>query len=168
MRSTLSCSAFFSLSNETLLKKIGCKIAEKQAKYDLSDFSENWKQSFFWKSHISVKNDLFDLKIWLQRFLNMGYRMDIVKFKSKIFHVTWILDGLMDPLLNLWKNFFCSFILSWTIEIVFVLFQNRSNDSDSKSMYTISFQRKSYWNKWRSIVNENTIDIFKKQFQYIQ
>jgi hypothetical protein len=42
----------------------------------------------FWKSHISVKNDLFDLKIWLQRFLNMGYRMDIVKFKFEIFHVT--------------------------------------------------------------------------------
>ena len=29
----------------------------------------------------------------------MGYRIDIVKFKSKNFHVTRILDGLMDSLL---------------------------------------------------------------------
>jgi len=29
----------------------------------------------------------------------MGYRMDIVKFKSKIFHVTRILDELVDRLL---------------------------------------------------------------------
>ena len=29
----------------------------------------------------------------------MGYRMDIVKFKSKIFHVTRILDGLVVSLL---------------------------------------------------------------------
>ena len=31
----------------------------------------------------------------------MGYRMDIVKLESKIFHATRILDGLMDSLLKL-------------------------------------------------------------------
>jgi hypothetical protein len=41
MKSTPSCSVFFSLSNETLLKKIACKMAKKQAKYDLPDFLEN-------------------------------------------------------------------------------------------------------------------------------
>ena len=30
----------------------------------------------------------------------MGYRMDIVKLKSKNFHATPILDGLVDPLLS--------------------------------------------------------------------
>ncbi len=98
MKSTPSYFVFFALSNETLLTKIDHKMAEKEAKCDLPDFLENWNLTIFWKSHISLKNGLFDLKIWLQRFLNMGYRMDIVKFKFEIFHVTWILDGLVDPL----------------------------------------------------------------------
>jgi hypothetical protein len=97
MKSISSCSVLFSLSNETLLKIIGCKIAEKQRKYDLPSFLENWKQPSFWKSHISVKNDLFDLKIWLQGFLNMGYRMDIVRIKSKIFHVTLLWQNARSP-----------------------------------------------------------------------
>jgi hypothetical protein len=61
-------------------KKIDRKMADKKAKYDLPDFLENWKMLFFWKSHISVKFFLFSLKIWLRRFLNMDYRIGIVRF----------------------------------------------------------------------------------------
>jgi hypothetical protein len=64
-----------------LLKKLDRKMAEKRAKYDLADFVENWKKLLFWKSHISVKVFVFCIKIWLQRFFNMGYRMDILRFK---------------------------------------------------------------------------------------
>jgi hypothetical protein len=41
MKSIPSCSVFLSLSNETLLKKLDRKMAEKRAKYDLADFVEN-------------------------------------------------------------------------------------------------------------------------------
>jgi hypothetical protein len=41
MKSTPFCSVFFALSNETLLKKIDRKMAEKEAKYDLPEFLEN-------------------------------------------------------------------------------------------------------------------------------
>jgi hypothetical protein len=41
MKSTPSCSVFFALSNETLLKKLERKMVEKEAKYDLPDFLEN-------------------------------------------------------------------------------------------------------------------------------
>jgi hypothetical protein len=56
-------------------------MSEKEAKYDLPDF--------FIKSHISVKNDLLGLKIWLQTFLDMGYRMDIVRLRISIEHSLW-------------------------------------------------------------------------------
>jgi hypothetical protein len=35
-----------------------------------------------------MRNDLFGLKVWLQRFLDMRYRIDIVKLKLKFLHVT--------------------------------------------------------------------------------
>jgi len=38
-----SCSVFFSLLNETLIKKFDRKIDEKEAKYYLPGFLENWK-----------------------------------------------------------------------------------------------------------------------------
>jgi len=79
-------------------------MAEKKAKYDLPDFLENRKRTFFWKSHISVKLFLFDLKIWLQWSLNKGYRIDIVGFKYDFFYVTRILYEMVNPLLRPPKN----------------------------------------------------------------
>ena len=60
--------------------------------------------TFSWKAHISVKLFLFDLKIWLQRSLNKGYRIDIVRFKYEFFSVTRILYELVNPLLRPPKN----------------------------------------------------------------
>jgi hypothetical protein len=59
-------------------------MAEKEAKYDLPDFFRKLKIALFRKSHISVKNYLFDLKFWLQKFLGMGYRIDIVRYEFEI------------------------------------------------------------------------------------
>ena len=70
----------------------------------MPDFLENRKRTFFWKSYISVKLFLFDLKIWLQWSLNKAYRIDIVRFKYDFFHVTRRLDELVNPLLRLRQN----------------------------------------------------------------
>jgi len=40
VKSTSTSSVFFALSNETSLEKIDRKMAEKEAKYDMLDFSK--------------------------------------------------------------------------------------------------------------------------------
>ena len=62
----------------------GRETSETRVAWFLRKSKKMEKKSSFWKSHISVKNYLFGLKIWLQRFLNMAYRMGIVRFKFRI------------------------------------------------------------------------------------
>ena len=57
VKSGLSCSVFFSLLNETLLKKIDRKMTEIEAKHRLADFFRKLKRALFLK--ISYLAEIF-------------------------------------------------------------------------------------------------------------